>query len=212
MTMLGEGATKHSAATAVGNVAPAAGLIKVMIVDNSAVVRGQVGSGWEITPDIRAMVRFRADNLVLDSQETGGFDVIFCRNVLIYFDEDTKRRVLAKLASKLAGDGYLVLGAAETTTGLKSGLRRRAGGSAWRVRHDEGGTRGKSGAQGAGGRGREVPRGCHAGCRARLRAIAIGFAGHPQKRQWPGKPGHERDAYGSPQASGGGLGFVLGVA
>ena len=118
MTMLGEGATKHSAATAVGNGAPAAGLIKVMIVDDSAVVRGQVGSGWEITPDIRAVVRFRADNLVLDSQETGGFDVIFCRNVLIYFDEDTKRRVLAKLASKLAGDGYLVLGAAETTTGL----------------------------------------------------------------------------------------------
>ena len=78
----------------------------------------KVGSGWEITPDIRAMVRFRADNLVLDSREPGGFDVIFCRNVLIYFDEDTKRRVLAKLASKLAGDGYLVLGAAETTTGL----------------------------------------------------------------------------------------------
>ncbi|MGZ5917607.1 MAG: CheR family methyltransferase [Methyloceanibacter sp.] len=78
----------------------------------------KVGGGWEITPDIRAMVRFRADNLVLDSQEPGGFDVIFCRNVLIYFDEDTKRRVLAKLAAKLAGDGYLVLGAAETTTGL----------------------------------------------------------------------------------------------
>jgi chemotaxis protein methyltransferase CheR len=65
------------------------------------------------------MVRFRTHNLVLDSQEPGEFDVIFCRNVLIYFDEDTKRRVLARLASKLASDGYLVLGAAETTTGLR---------------------------------------------------------------------------------------------
>jgi chemotaxis protein methyltransferase CheR len=46
------------------------------------------------------------------------FDVIFCRNVLIYFDDATKRAILAQLASRLASDGYLVLGAAETTTGL----------------------------------------------------------------------------------------------
>jgi chemotaxis protein methyltransferase CheR len=78
----------------------------------------KVGSGWEINPAIRAMVRFRTHNLIEDGPEHGEFDVIFCRNVLIYLDDGTKRRVLARLASKLAPDGYLVLGAAETTTGL----------------------------------------------------------------------------------------------
>ncbi len=80
----------------------------------------KAGSGWEINPAIRAMVQFRAHNLILDDQELGAFDVIFCRNVLIYFDDDSKRRVLARLAWRLATDGYLVLGAAETTTGISS--------------------------------------------------------------------------------------------
>ena len=78
----------------------------------------KVGTSWEISPDIRARVAFREHNLLDDCQDLGPFDVIFCRNVLIYFDEATKRAVLARLASGLASDGYLVLGAAETTTGL----------------------------------------------------------------------------------------------
>jgi chemotaxis protein methyltransferase CheR len=44
--------------------------------------------------------------------------VIFCRNVLIYFDDATKRQVVGRLAATLASDGYLVLGASETTTGI----------------------------------------------------------------------------------------------
>jgi hypothetical protein len=48
------------------------------------------------------------------------FDVVFCRNVLIYFDDATKRAVLARLGERLAPDGYLVLGAAETTTGMSN--------------------------------------------------------------------------------------------
>lgn len=78
----------------------------------------KVGNAWEIGPDIRGKVEFRTHNLLDDGQALGTFDVIFCRNVLIYFDEATKRGVLCRLASRLAADGYLVLGAAETTTGL----------------------------------------------------------------------------------------------
>lgn len=73
--------------------------------------------GWELKQDIRAMVKFGENNLMHEVPGRG-FDVIFCRNVLIYFDEPTKRKVLAGLAGALASDGWLVLGAAETTTGL----------------------------------------------------------------------------------------------
>jgi chemotaxis protein methyltransferase CheR len=78
----------------------------------------KVGNAWEISPAIRDRVEFRRHNLLDGCQDLGTFDVIFCRNVLIYFDDATKRALLARLASRLAPDGYLVLGAAETTTGL----------------------------------------------------------------------------------------------
>jgi chemotaxis protein methyltransferase CheR len=78
----------------------------------------KVGNAWEISRDIRDRVEFRSHNLLDSCHDLGMFDVIFCRNVLIYFDDATKRAILARLASRLAPDGYLVLGAAETTTGL----------------------------------------------------------------------------------------------
>jgi chemotaxis protein methyltransferase CheR len=80
----------------------------------------KAGSGWQIKPEIRAKVSFHEHNLLNDCQELGTFDIIFCRNVLIYFDEHLKRAVLGRLAGQLASDGYLVLGAAETTTGMSS--------------------------------------------------------------------------------------------
>ena len=79
--------------------------------------------GWEIDPGLRSKVEFRVHNLLNDCQSLGRFDVIFCRNVLIYFDEATRRAVLTRLAARLAPDGYLVLGAAETTTGVSSEFR-----------------------------------------------------------------------------------------
>ncbi len=75
------------------------------------------GNAWQLAPNIRGRVAFQKHNLIA-GVPLGVFDVIFCRNVLIYFDEATKRDVLARLASQLAGDGYLVLGASETTRGL----------------------------------------------------------------------------------------------
>jgi chemotaxis protein methyltransferase CheR len=79
----------------------------------------KTGKAWELNPEIRGRVKFRPHNLIEDVK-LGVFDVIFCRNVLIYFDEETKRQVLARLASQLARDGYLVLGASETTRGASN--------------------------------------------------------------------------------------------
>ena len=78
----------------------------------------QIGELWQIAPGIRAMVRYRQFNLLADFSQLGMFDLIFCRNVLIYFDQDTKTDVLDRLARVTAYDGYLVLGAAETVVGL----------------------------------------------------------------------------------------------
>jgi chemotaxis protein methyltransferase CheR len=78
----------------------------------------RVGNGWRIAPGLRAMVQFRPLNLIRDFAHVGAFDVVFCRNVLLYFDQTTKSRVLDRLAARVERDGYLVLGAAETVVGL----------------------------------------------------------------------------------------------
>jgi chemotaxis protein methyltransferase CheR len=78
----------------------------------------QLGELWQINPDIRSMVQHRQLNLLHDFSQLGVFDVIFCRNVLIYFDQETKSRIFARLAKGIEPDGFLVLGAAETVVGL----------------------------------------------------------------------------------------------
>jgi chemotaxis protein methyltransferase CheR len=78
----------------------------------------QSGELWQIAPELRAMVKYRQLNLLRDFSSLGTFDLVFCRNVLIYFDSDTKVDVLNRMAQITAGDGYLVLGAAETVVGL----------------------------------------------------------------------------------------------
>jgi chemotaxis protein methyltransferase CheR len=83
----------------------------------------QVGERWQIAPEIRGMVQFRTINLLADFKPLGTFDVVFCRNVLIYFDQPTKIGVLDRIARQMAGDGFLVLGAAETVVGLTETLK-----------------------------------------------------------------------------------------
>jgi chemotaxis protein methyltransferase CheR len=83
----------------------------------------QTGELWQIAPDIRAMVKYRQLNLLSNFANLGVFDLIFCRNVLIYFDQETKVDVLERLARVTASDGYLVLGAAETVIGLTESFK-----------------------------------------------------------------------------------------
>ena len=77
---------------------------------------------WQIAPELRARIHFQQLNLLDDFSHLGTFDVVFCRNVLIYFDVPTKSEVLDRLARVVADDGYLVLGGAETVMGLTKGF------------------------------------------------------------------------------------------
>lgn len=83
----------------------------------------QVGDVWQLNPDIRAMVQYRQINLLQDFSHLGTFDVIFCRNVLIYFDQATKSDVFNRMRRVSEQDGYLFLGAAETVIGLTDAYR-----------------------------------------------------------------------------------------
>lgn len=83
----------------------------------------QTGDTWKISPALRSAVQYRPLNLLEGFSALGQFDVIFCRNVLIYFDNETKANVLGRMSKQLAPDGYLVLGAAETVVGLTEAFR-----------------------------------------------------------------------------------------
>jgi chemotaxis protein methyltransferase CheR len=74
--------------------------------------------GWRISDLLRRLVEFRQWNLMEDLRPLGTFDLVFCRNVLIYFDLQTKRRVLAGIWERMAPGGLLYLGGAETTLGV----------------------------------------------------------------------------------------------
>jgi len=96
----------------------------------------RVGAHWRITQSLRRNVSFRLMNLTAPLPAMQPFDVIFLRNVLIYFDVATKRTVLQNVAKLLRPDGWLFLGAAETTIGIDDNYERVAAGrtSAYRVR------------------------------------------------------------------------------
>lgn len=82
----------------------------------------QVGEQWQIAASLRSMVDYRPINLLSGFDALGHFDVIYCRNVLIYFDTPTKADILGRLADRLSPDGAILLGAAETVIGLTDRL------------------------------------------------------------------------------------------
>ncbi len=82
------------------------------------------GAHWRVRPDLRAMVQTRQVNLAAPLPRLGSFDLVFLRNVLIYFDPDVKRAVLQEVKKLLKPDGYLFLGGAETTLTIDDSWER----------------------------------------------------------------------------------------
>jgi chemotaxis protein methyltransferase CheR len=78
----------------------------------------QQGDRWLVADSLKQMVQFKEFNLLSDPAPLGKFDVVFCRNVLIYFDQPTKAAVLARIARLMPPDGILYLGGAETVLGI----------------------------------------------------------------------------------------------
>jgi chemotaxis protein methyltransferase CheR len=83
----------------------------------------QTGELWQLNAEIRAMVQHRQMNLLQDFSHLGTFDVVFCRNVLIYFDQDAKAGIFDRLARMLEPDGVLALGAAESVVGISDAFK-----------------------------------------------------------------------------------------
>ena len=75
------------------------------------------GGGWQIKPELKRVVEFKELNL-LERYMLGKFDIIFCRNVLIYFSADLKKDILTRMHAALNPGGYLILGASESLNGL----------------------------------------------------------------------------------------------
>ena len=81
------------------------------------------GDAWKIDERLKGNIRYRPMNLLDDFRGLGLFDVIFCRNVLIYFDAQTKKQVLERMSMQVDGPGYLLLGAAETVLGVTEAFK-----------------------------------------------------------------------------------------
>jgi chemotaxis protein methyltransferase CheR len=87
----------------------------------------QSDGGWQLKDDVRRQIRWQQINLLDDFSRLGLFDLVFCRNVLIYFQNETKRGIFDRIARQTLSDGYLFLGAAETVIGISDSFRRLEG-------------------------------------------------------------------------------------
>ena len=91
------------------------------------------GLGWVVKPELRQLVKFDQLNLLSQWPATyARFDIVFLRNVLIYFDVETKRKILERMKRAMCDDGYLLLGSAEMMNGIYDGFRsERFGQTGW---------------------------------------------------------------------------------
>jgi chemotaxis protein methyltransferase CheR len=86
----------------------------------------RAGTEWEVKSEIKKNVKFERFDLRDSMSNLGRFDLVFCRNVMIYFDVPTKKCILNQIESRMNSGGYLVLGGAETTLDLSNSFERRA--------------------------------------------------------------------------------------
>lgn len=90
----------------------------------------RVGVEWQLSDTVRRMVQFETIDLRKSMRALGPFDLVFCRNVLIYFDSETKKKILRELHGTLFRGGWLMLGGAEAVFGIEEWFDRQTVGSA----------------------------------------------------------------------------------
>ena len=90
----------------------------------------RVGADWQLSEAVRRMVTFETIDLRKPKRVLGPFDLVFCRNVMIYFDSETKKKVLRELHNTLFRGGWLFLGGVETAFGLEKWFERQNVGNA----------------------------------------------------------------------------------
>jgi chemotaxis protein methyltransferase CheR len=88
------------------------------------------GMEWQLNKEIREMVRFDTIDLRQSMRSLGPFDLVFCKKVMIYFDDETKRKILKELHSTLQPGGWLLLGGAENALGFEDRFERQTVGNA----------------------------------------------------------------------------------
>jgi chemotaxis protein methyltransferase CheR len=89
----------------------------------------RAGLDWQLSDTVRRMVRFETIDLRKSMRTLGPFDLVFCRNVMIYFDNETKRNIMKEIHSTLFRGGWLLLGGAETAVNLEDRFERQAVGN-----------------------------------------------------------------------------------
>jgi chemotaxis protein methyltransferase CheR len=87
------------------------------------------GMNWQLSEQARRMARFATIDLRNSMRTMGPFDLVFCRNVMIYFDNATKRNIMRELHSTLFRGGWLLLGGAESAFGLDEWFERKTVGN-----------------------------------------------------------------------------------